>query len=175
MTISDHCPCGSTLLLTACCQPFIEGSAWPPSAEALMRSRYTAYTLANIPYIKRTLAPESQGEFDAAGTRQWAEQSFWKGLEIISTHEGTPSDNRGVVEFVAHYEHSGQSFAHRETSRFRKDGAGHWLFVDGEVATPEAATRVTHVRSAPKIGRNDVCPCGSGKKFKKCCEDSAAP
>ncbi|MCL2318567.1 MAG: SEC-C metal-binding domain-containing protein, partial [Treponema sp.] len=28
---------------------------------------------------------------------------------------------------------------------------------------------VTVVRSAPKVGRNDPCPCGSGKKYKKCC------
>jgi len=32
-----------------------------------------------------------------------------------------------------------------------------------------AAEKAKPVRTGPKVGRNDPCPCGSGKKFKHCC------
>jgi hypothetical protein len=47
----------------------------------------------------------------------------------------------------------------------RSDRAGAWG--GGELPPVE-----TVVRGAPKVGRNDPCPCGSGKKYKKCCGTS---
>jgi SEC-C motif domain protein len=146
-----------------------------------MRSRYTAFTRADIGYIERTLAPEEKKTFDAVSTKHWAEESTWKGLKILSTEKGGPSDSTGIVEFVASYEQDGKKVDHHEVSRFRKTKQGQWLFVDGDAraledgegqGAPQKAAPV--VRDKPKTGRNDPCPCGSGKKFKKCCEGDAA-
>lgn len=166
-----NCPCSSNKKFNECCEPFILGKAWPPTAEALMRSRYTAYTHVDVTYIKKTSAPELLKEFDAEETRKWAQDSEWLGLNILSTTDGTAQDQKGFVEFVATFVQDGKTVNHHEVSQFRKDADGHWLFVDG--APP--ATQATLTRAAPKVGRNDVCPCGSGKKFKKCCEGAKAP
>jgi SEC-C motif domain protein len=159
-----NCACGSERNLNACCGPYIERKSKPETAEKLMRSRYTAYTLADIGYIEHTLAPESRSDFDKAGALSWAKKSEWKGLKIISTDKGTAADSEGVVEFVATYGQEGQFIDHHEISSFRKDETGQWYFVDGH-----APGKKTVRRENPKIGRNDPCHCGSGKKFKKCC------
>lgn len=146
-----------------------------------MRSRYTAYTRAEIDYIRRTMVPEARKDFDPAATKQWATGSKWKGLKIVSTEDGTPSDNKGMVEFIATYEKDGTGIDHHEVSQFKKTKEGQWLFVDGEAHTHkegeghhETPKAVTVVRGGAKVGRNDPCPCGSGKKYKKCCEGTAA-
>lgn len=125
-----------------------------------MRSRYAAYTLADIGYIERTLAPEHRAGFDAEAARRWATEADWRGLRIVATDKGRAEDDDGVVEFVATYKQNGQTIAHHEVSRFRRGEDGEWLFVEGSAGNS---------REAPKIGRNDPCPCGSGKKYKKCC------
>lgn len=168
-----HCPCqaaNSTISFESCCGPYLSGTRRPPTAEALMRSRYTAYTRVDIDYLRKTLAPESRHDFDASATRKWAKDSKWKGLEIRRTEKGQASDSEGVVEFVAHYAMAGREFAHREISRFRQE-EGQWYFIDGDVVDEgqEAPVRETVVRDQPKLGRNDPCHCGSGKKYKKCC------
>ena len=86
-----------------------------------------------------------------------------KGLEIIGTDRGGENDEEGYVEFVAHYAANGQSVEHHEHSYFKKLD-GEWKFIDGEIESQEP-----YVREEPKIGRNDPCPCGSGKKYKYCC------
>jgi len=122
-----------------------------------MRSRYSAYVRANIDYVEMTTAPEARDDFDRGAAENWAKQSMWLGLRIVSTERGEASDDEGVVEFVASYQANGERVDHRERSQFRKTTDGHWLYVRG--AAPELA----------KVGRNDTCPCGSGKKYKKCC------
>jgi SEC-C motif-containing protein len=64
------CPCGSDKSQETCCDPFITGKALPNTAEKLMRSRYTAYTRADIDYLKKTMVPESRKGFDAAAPRE---------------------------------------------------------------------------------------------------------
>lgn len=158
------CPCLSKKLFSECCEPFIKGNAYPETAEQLMRSRYTAYTLADMNYLKKTLAPKALEEFDEVASMQWAKSSKWKGLKILKTEDGGPEDKTGTVEFMADYEKDGEEFEHHEVSKFKRNKHGHWLFVDGQ--PPD---RETYVREQPKVGRNEPCPCGSGKKFKKCC------
>lgn len=176
-----NCHCGSQKSLEACCKPLIMGQAKPKSAEELMRSRYTAFVLCDIGYIKRTTAPEMRKGFDETGTKKWAETADWKGLEILKTEKGGPEDKKGVVEFQVTYGEKGKVLEHHEVSEFRKDGED-WFFVDGEAHTHEEGQGHQHhhhpkpqtvVREAPKIGRNDPCTCGSGKKFKKCCGEAA--
>ena len=159
----SQCPCGSGQTYDACCGPLIEGKARAETAEALMRSRYTAFTMAAMDYIHDTLSPEGRKDYDPKGTESWARNSDWLGLEIRDTQKGGPEDEEGVVEFCAHFRHKGETHAHVERASFRRDEDGAWIYVDGESPKPEQ--RVT----GPKVGRNDPCPCGSGKKYKKCC------
>ena len=84
-----------------------------------MRSRYSAYVLADIDYLKNTLAPESRSDFDPATTKQWAQQAKWKGLKILSTELGQADDKKGTVEFIATYEQDGEGLDHHEVSKFR--------------------------------------------------------
>ncbi len=160
------CHCGSKKNFKSCCEPFLKGDDFPLTAESLMRSRYSAFVECDIPYLKKTLALESQSDFSEADTKKWATQSAWKGLEIISTEKGQAADQDGTVEFIASYALNGEDFKHHEVSTFKKDSDGHWVFVDG--VSPES-TKTPVVHQGPRVGRNDPCPCGSGKKYKKCC------
>ncbi len=164
----SQCPCNSGIEFSVCCAPYLKGKQKPPTALALIRSRYTAHTFANIEYIQATHHPRHRHEIDLANTREWAESSDWLGLEIISSDQGGEEDQRGTVEFIARYNDAkGKLFNHHEVSLFEKLD-GEWYFVDAEAPKVQQIRRET-----PKVGRNDPCHCGSGKKFKKCCGGSA--
>lgn len=156
------CPCGSGKSYSQCCEPYITGAAIPATAEALMRSRYTAYTKKDVDYIEKTHAPETRDTLDMEATREWAEESNWLELNILRTEAGGSNDDTGTVEFTANYKVKKDEYRHHEISSFVKHD-GVWYFLDGY--TPSA----TVVRETPKVGRNEPCPCGSGKKYKKCC------
>ena len=157
----DNCPCGSGLPYDDCCGPYIAGKAKPSTAAALMRSRYTAYATQAVDYIVDTCLRDDEHGIDVEATRRWSEKSAWLGLRILKTDKGEPTDEEGMVEFKATYVQGGLREEHHEKASFvKREGA--WLFADGELF-PE-----TVVREGPKIGRNDPCPCGSGRKYKKC-------
>ena len=158
----ENCPCGSGLTYDNCCGPYISSAAKPATAEALMRSRYTAYATKAIDYIVETCLRDDEHGIDIESTKRWSEKSTWLGLKILKTEKGGPADEEGMVEFKATFVMDGLREDHHEKASFiKKDGV--WLFAEGEVI-PE-----TIVREGPKVGRNDPCPCGSGKKCKKCC------
>jgi SEC-C motif-containing protein len=163
------CPCGTDLALEACCGPIISGERAAPTAEALMRSRYSAYAQKNTQYVIDTHDPEGRADLDPEGTSDWAERTEWLKLDVLNTKAGGENDDTGEVEFVARFrDERGKEHSHHELSTFiRREG--RWYYQDG--ATPEK-TPIT--RATPKIGRNDTCPCGSGKKYKKCCGKIAA-
>jgi SEC-C motif domain protein len=170
------CPCGSKNSFDTCCEPYLKGDKQPETAELLMRARYTAFAVADVEYVHKTLVPEARKEFDPASAKKSAETAKWKGLEIHKTEKGGPEDDEGMVEFTATYEHEGQGIEHHEVSFFKRNSKGHWLYVDGDAHTHREgeghqhhAKQETVKRDQPKIGRNDPCSCGSGKKFKKCC------
>lgn len=158
-----NCPCGSGRDYDECCGPYITGKAKAPTAEALMRARYSSYAVSAIDYIVQTcLKEEEDGGIDVEATKKWSEGSKWLGLKILRTEKGGSGDDKGVVDFVATYEQDGLHEEHHEVASFvKKDGT--WLYAAGEMIP----TTVT--RTGPKVGRNDPCPCGSGKKYKKCC------
>lgn len=156
------CPCGSNLELKSCCEPYVRGEKFAPTAEALMRSRYTSYTMNEVDYIVTSHVPEGQDDVDKEAAGKWAEAAEWQGLEIVETEGGKESDSEGVVEFVAKYSVQGVEQRHHERSRFKKVD-GKWYYVDGDMVRPKPVTR------GAKVGRNEPCPCGSGKKYKKCC------
>lgn len=125
-----------------------------------MRSRYTAYVRGAIDYLLRTHDPVTRGSVDVAAVTKWSRDTQWLGLEIVATERGGESDEDGVVEFIARGVTRGVPFAQRERSRFRRvDGA--WVYVDGDIVQEP-------VRRAATTGRNEPCPCGSGKKYKRC-------
>jgi SEC-C motif-containing protein len=124
---NTKCPCGTGLELAQCCEPFIKGKSKAPTAEKLMRSRYSAFALGDIDYIEKTTDPSARTTFDRAGTTVTRD--------------------------------------HHERSEFKKRD-GQWYFMDGKLVQEP-------VRAADKVGRNDPCPCGSGKKYKKCCGAAA--
>jgi SEC-C motif-containing protein len=121
--------------------------------------------VGNIDYIKKTTHKTALEDFDEGAAKSWSKNSEWLGLSIVSTEKGTEDDQDGMVEFVARYKQSGagKEENHHERGTFKRE-SGKWLYVDGNIVGKEP-----FVREAPKIGRNEPCSCGSGKKFKKCC------
>ncbi len=167
ITPQSPCPCGKTESYSACCGKIHAGSA-ALTAEQLMRARYSAYVTGLIAFISATNDPETGGEFDPEAAEKWSRESKWLGLEIIATRDGGSGDPEGEVEFKARYRVDGVEETHHEVSLFRRDAkSGRWYYRDGKTL------RTPLVRSVPKTGRNDPCPCGSGRKFKKCCESGA--
>ena len=127
-----------------------------------MRSRYSAYVLGNMAYLSDTLAPEARADFDPAEAASTASESLWQGLDLRAVTDGGSDDATGTVEFVARFRLHGEQHLHHELASFRRE-QGRWVFVDGELNPKGPPRRVV------KVGRNDPCPCGSGKKYKKCC------
>ena len=157
------CICGIDDSTETHCGAIIRGDRAARTAEELMRSRYAAYALGEVDYILSTHAPEATDDVDREAIEEWASSSEWDSLEIVSTEAGDEGDDDGVVEFIARYTVQGAAQAHHERATFRKE-EGKWVFVEGDIVKPKPV-----VREGPKIGRNDPCPCGSGKKHKKCC------
>lgn len=153
--VSDQpCPCTSGQTYNDCCFPFLEGGTFPPTALQLMRSRYSAYTRVQTMYLVDTVVQSRQVDHQPGGIEQFARSADWRRLDILDKEAGSADEDRGVVEFQAWYLQHGKLECIRERSLFFKE-EGRWKYSHG-----------TH--SKPQIGRNDACPCGSGKKYKKC-------
>lgn len=160
---SAHCPCGSGLSYGGCCSRYHNGSELAPTAEALMRARYSAYVVCDIDYLAQTIPLIQRKGFDRNFAKAWAKQSEWLGLEILSTRQGGVDDSQGIVEFKATFRQNGTDYVHHEIGTFKKAGS-RWQFVDGKIVPPDSDSE-----QVPNISRNAACPCGSGKKFKNCC------
>ncbi len=152
------CPCGTGRGLDDCCGPIIAGAP-AATAEALMRSRYAAFVLGELDHLDRTHAPEIRDDFNRAEAERTAAEVEWAGLEVLSAEE---EDDAGKVGFYIRFRREGQELGQYELASFRRED-GHWLYEGGEVSANPPPRRVV------KIGRNDPCTCGSGKKYKKCC------
>ena len=153
MSATALCPCGSGLDYGRCCGPFLDGHDQAATAEALMRSRYTAYVRRQIPYLLASWHPSTRPE-----GLELEESLGWQGLTVLATVNGEADDQDGIVEFAAAFSYQGHRQQLRERSRFVRE-EGRWFYVDG-TELPAASD---------KTGRNDPCPCGSGRKRKKCC------
>jgi SEC-C motif-containing protein len=163
----DLCPCGSSRDYAECCRPLIKNERSAATAEQLMRSRYCAFAKKEIEYLLTSLHPEHRSDYDEKSTRLWADIADWQGIKILNTIAGGPEDSEGQVEFLASYIEKGTRREHHELASFKKEG-GAWYFTAGKIMPKPV------VRAAPKTGRNDPCPCGSGRKFKKCCDQKAS-
>lgn len=126
-TDSNLCPCGNNKY-SDCCTRYIEGGAPAPTAEALMRSRYTAYTQLREDYLLATWHISTRpASLDLAADVA----TKWIGLEV-KRHEQQDADH-AIVEFVARYKVNGRAHRLHEVSRFVREG-GRWFYVDGEIS-----------------------------------------
>ncbi|RLK61750.1 YchJ family protein [Actinokineospora cianjurensis] len=121
-----RCPCGTGHPYADCCGRAHRGTP-APTAEALMRSRYTAFTRADTDYLTRTWHPDTRPTNLTLDPDQ-----HWTHLEILSTEAGTPTHTTGTVEFRAHYHHRGHPDSLHELSRFTRL-ADQWLYLDGDI------------------------------------------
>lgn len=133
---------------------------WPLTPKALLEARYQAYVDGNVDFILETIHPDTREQHDRKTVEEWSKNSKWLGLNIEDDHE---HGDTAHVTFEVKYEEQGKVVEHREVAEFKKE-EGRWYYYDSSF--PKAAT---FKREGEKVGRNDPCPCGSGKKFKKCC------
>ncbi|MEO1403123.1 MAG: YchJ family protein [Cyanobacteria bacterium J06635_1] len=148
------CPCQSQQPYRECCKPYLLGHTPAPTAEVLMRSRFTAFCKGNLDYLIATHHPSKRKFDERLQLRQTIKNTRWVNLVIVSTSQGRPQDDTGTVEFVAVYRDPELGQLH-ERSRFVKP-EGQWFYLDGNRLPPWQ----------PK--RHQPCWCGSGKKFKQC-------
>lgn len=122
------CPCDSKLPFADCCQRCLNDTAFAPTAEALMRSRYTAFVLEQDDYLLATWHPSTRPKQLTFDT-----ETRWLGLKIKDTQGGGAKDTEGWVSFVARYKIQGRGHRLVERSHFVRENQ-RWLYVDGEVA-----------------------------------------
>lgn len=170
MLDTNFCPCGSKIEFIQCCLPLIQGKKPADTAEQLLRARYTAFTQGKVDYILSSHHSKTRHEVKREEIESWAKNSEWLSLEIFQVEEGKKEDDKGTIIFCAQYKDkgNGKTEEHREKSFFEKEN-GEWKFLDAH-----GIQIGPYRRPEPKVGRNDPCPCGSGKKYKKCCASSSS-
>jgi SEC-C motif-containing protein len=125
MGCSIDCYCCSLVEYSLCCEPFILGLKNSPTAETLMRSRYTAFCLLDHHYLTRTVSGKANVPFtETMPTHHWVK------LEILNTVKGTQKDHSGTVQFNAFFKENNTVYCLNETSQFKKIN-GLWFYVDG--------------------------------------------
>lgn len=153
----SYCPCGNALEASACCLRFIIGPNKPPSAEALMRSRYTAFALGKLDYIQKTMRPPASNVYSNELEHSAPAKApiKWLKLNIIKAYRENGIE---YVEFEAYFQDQGSYYKMHELSQFSLQDAT-WYYVDAK----------QHTTTLCNPNRNEPCWCSSGKKFKKCC------
>ena len=145
------CPCHSQSMYDECCGLLHQGKQVAINAEQLMRSRYSAFVLHNSIYLQATLHPSQRQPDDLLNLQQTMETTQWLGLTIL---DHTETGDQAEVDFIAFYVDKPIGQLH-ERSRFTRQ-QGQWFYLDGEFLP------------STKLGRNENCVCGSGKKLKRC-------
>lgn len=125
ITPESRCPCLSGETYGNCCARFHSGAASAPTAEALMRSRYSAFATGNTAYLLATWHPQKR-----PATLELDSGLQWRRLDILDTSGGGPLDSTGTVRFRAHYRQDGQRGSQEELSSFVRERS-QWLYVDG--------------------------------------------
>ena len=169
------CPCqinpvsdaiGAPLLYQDCCQPYHDGllnkeadGIKAETAKRLMRTRYSAFVLVKPNYIVKTTIPAQQNLLDIKAIENWAKETDWAGLEIV-THTPKLGKRHAQVEFKAYFKTNENLQAHHELSAFVKvtdknSNNARWYFLDPTVSM--------------SVSQKQPCICGSGEKFKRCC------
>jgi SEC-C motif-containing protein len=144
--MQNRCYCDSGKSFSECCEPIIFKKAKAKTALELMRSRYSAYVLKNGQYLYDTCSEKLKNREDIEAIN--ADKTQWICLKIESFSENT-------VTFMAYYKEDKDIFVMKERSFFVRED---------EKIRYDSGEMIETV-----IGRNETCPCGSGKKYKKCC------
>lgn len=152
------CPCRSGLPLEECCHPYLTGDYQAPTPERLMRSRFSAFTLHEWPYILRTWHPEHRPACSIAELAAEAEETQWVSLTVLASGQDLDTHS-GWVDFCAYYRDATGLHIHHELSSFVREQE-QWFYTQGKFLPVPAELK-------PKP--NMPCPCGSGIKYKKCC------
>ena len=148
------CFCGSQQLYADCCESFHLKTKQPQTPEQLMRARYSAYAVKNAAFVRESYAKEKQAENSLSEIKDFATSCRFINLTVLDSGY---NDETGFVKFKAHYFYQDLYCELAEHSKFIKEDE-QWRYLDGEI-TPVADI---------KVKRNDTCPCGSNKKYKKC-------
>lgn len=149
------CPCGSGKTYIDCCAPYLAGRAQPALPVQLMRARYSAFCKGKIDYLIATHHPAQRKADDRQTLAQTIAETKWLALRVLASDESQIAAGVGTVEFVAFYTSQGRLAQLHEQSEFVRD-QDRWYYRQGVILAPL------------RIERNDPCPCGSGKKYKKC-------
>ena len=156
---TQPCPCGSGGLFGDCCDPILTGKRLAATAEQLMRARFTAHVVHDFVFLHRTYRPTAQQPFvDEAEvpTMQWTKL-------VVHSHEAGRNPDTAYVDFSAYGSEAGtERVLHEKAEFIRQNGA--WIYTRAVREGP-----APYIASVPKPGRNNPCPCGSGKKYKQFC------
>lgn len=125
------CHCNSKDSFETCCQPIIKTQLLAKTAQQLMRSRYSAYVVADIDYLLKSHYSKTRPTKDRKAILNWTKSVRWVRLEIISTEDGLATDSRGMVEFKAFYIEDGVLQSIHERSIFVKEN-NLWFYKSGE-------------------------------------------
>jgi len=142
------CICGNNKDYDECCGAIIEGKEKAKTPKELMRSRYSAYVKADGRYLVISAVKENRYEDDAQLIEEFSNSVKWLKLDVLKAQDN-------IVEFKAYYKDQESIKVLHEKSNFVLEN-DIWKYKDGELYNS-------------KIERNESCPCGSGKKYKRCC------
>jgi len=133
--------------------------AWPKSPQKLLEARYQAYQDGDVDYILESIHPKKRDQHQRDSVAAWAKSAKFLALNIESVQE---DGDQAWIDFSVQYEQDGNVTDHVEKAEFQR-ADDRWYYFDSTYPKGQ-----TIRREAPKVGRNDPCPCGSGKKYKKC-------
>ncbi|MES2205728.1 MAG: YchJ family metal-binding protein [Pseudomonadota bacterium] len=127
--LPEKCACDSGKTFETCCGPYLQNLNIAPTAEALMRSRYTAYTRYDVDYLLLTWHASTRPqtiEFEENNTPKWFR------LEVVKHYQDAMVFDKATVEFIAAYKINGRAYRLHETSSFYRE-RGQWYYVEGVV------------------------------------------
>lgn len=124
------CPCGSNRNFNDCCELIINSKREASTCQELMRSRYVAFTMANVDYLMRSHHSATRQVKDQQRIKKWAQSVQWMGLVILNTQDGEVDDTIGYVEFRAFYLENGLMQEIHERSLFKRENL-KWVYVSG--------------------------------------------
>jgi SEC-C motif-containing protein len=130
MTMYKLCPCGSNRNFNDCCELIINAKKEAATCQELMRSRYVAFTTANVNYLMRSHHSETRPVKEKQQIKKWAQSVQWMGLTILNAQQGEAADDIGYVEFRALYMEDGQMQQIHEKSLFKRENQ-RWVYVSG--------------------------------------------
>jgi len=124
-----NCPCNHLRNYEECCGKIHRSIFNAQTAEELMRSRYSAFVLDKMDYLKLSHANSTVHTFNLKSVSKWTKTVKWVKLEILFSKKGKKKNYSGYVEFKAYYEENTILNHIHGKSRFIKQDQ-HWVYLD---------------------------------------------